>query len=312
MKLCMKILAIAIVAASTYSLIGCAAPAGFSYQNVGITISTISCSDCVGGTSSYAVLYSPVTNPQYPLPIPLMSNQSQGGTYLFTASVTNAPANVTWTLYPSINLVGEGMSGTLTYSGHIAEYAQNGTPYYSGAKWAQAQAMGIPQGSALLVGTVPSDPNNPSAVASVSQLIQIFNDSTVAGPPAVWLSPRTPTTPAGLTNPVITVSHLAPNNTYPFQGGTYGAAPCLAASVCGSSPVYTTDNTSVWMIGPSITTACVTGPSNPTCSTALGTIDQNGLYTAPSSLPLVPPPIVIVIQSHALPTIQAFAYIAVN
>ena len=309
MKLCMKILAIAIVAASTYSLIGCAAPAGFSYQNVGITIvpGNIQCSDCVGGTSSFQVIYSPVTHPQYPLQIPLMSNQSQGGTYLFTATVTNAPANVTWTLYPSGNLIGEGMSGTLTYSGNIAEYAQNGTPFYSGAKWAQAQAMGIPQGSALLVGTVPSDPNNPSAVASVSQLIQIFNDSTVAGPPAVWLSPRTPTTPAGLTNPVVTIAR---NASYQFQGGTYGAAPCLAASVCGSSPVFTTDNTSVWMVGPSITTACVTGPSNPTCSTAEGTLSQTGLYTAPAAIPTTQP--VIVIASHALPTVTAFAYIAVN
>jgi hypothetical protein len=38
MKLCLKIFAIATIAAFTYSLIGCAAPASFTYSNVGIVL----------------------------------------------------------------------------------------------------------------------------------------------------------------------------------------------------------------------------------------------------------------------------------
>ena len=38
MKLCLKILALATIAATTYSMVSCAAPASFSYQNVAITL----------------------------------------------------------------------------------------------------------------------------------------------------------------------------------------------------------------------------------------------------------------------------------
>ena len=39
MKLGLRILAVAVIAATSISLIGCAGPAGFSYQNVSITLS---------------------------------------------------------------------------------------------------------------------------------------------------------------------------------------------------------------------------------------------------------------------------------
>src|ERR1017187_6060294 len=155
MKLCLKILAIAVIAVSTYSLIGCAAPPSFSYQNISISISA-QCSDC--GTA--AGLY----NPAYPLP-PLPGNViyaspggGQGGDILLTATVTNAPSSVTWTIYPTPNLgsinnpptgttfpVGESGSsvGSISAaSGNTADYHVAGSPpIYSGAALQQAQAM---------------------------------------------------------------------------------------------------------------------------------------------------------------------------
>ena len=104
MKLCLKILAIAVIAVSTYSLIGCAAPPSFSYQNVTASI-TGQCSDCEN--SGIVVFY----NPAYPQPpsagsVALMPpGGGQGGNTLFTVTVNNAPANnITWTIFPRPNL----------------------------------------------------------------------------------------------------------------------------------------------------------------------------------------------------------------
>jgi len=341
MKLCLKILAIVVIAASTYSLIGCSAPAGFSYQNVTIALSA-QCSDCPAGISF---------NPNYPVPatngtqqttaIPAgavltMDNQGEGGVIELLATVTNAPASsITWSIYPQPNLgsidanpsgtstpVGESGSSvgsfvtpggsTTTASGPTAYYSQGGIPVYGGAALVQANALGIPQGDVMIVASVPSDPNNPSAVVTYNQLVQIYNGSTAQGPPTTYLTPKTPTTPAGLTNPVVTVPHNG--GTYAFYGGTVGAGACLTTATCGTLPLYSTDNTSIWEVGPtpySLTTAVIGG------NASLGTISTTGVYTAPATIPTTAVTgtageVVVIVASHLVPTVATYAYVGIN
>ncbi len=318
MKLSLKILAIATIAASTYSLTGCAGPPSFSYQNVGITM-TAKCADCVG--AGISVLYSS----QQP-GVVLMASGGEGGTTEFIASVTDAPANVTWAIYPTPNLgtpnppptgsstpVVESSSsvGLLNAaSGSTAYYSTNGVPFYTGAALVQAQNMqytitsptgvqtpmvGIPQGDVLLRATVPSNPDDPTAVATYDQLIQVFN-SNLPSVPSTYLTPREPSQPGGLTEPVVTVAR---GTSYQFYGGTYGAAPtCTTSSTCA------TDNTSIWEVGSSPATAVAGG------SATYGTITDTGLYTAPATIPAGP--IEVIIASHKTTTVYSYAYIAVD
>jgi len=109
MKLCLKILAVAIIAVSTFPLFSCSAPAGFSYQNVTVGLQVTFCADCA------ALTYAPLP---YPQPIALPDQQSQllvpgavvqvpegggsrEGCVELTAVVTNAAPNVVWQLYPT-------------------------------------------------------------------------------------------------------------------------------------------------------------------------------------------------------------------
>jgi hypothetical protein len=337
MKLCLKLLAIVVIAASTYSLTGCSAPPSFSYKNVSISITSF-CSDCAAG----ATLNGGTTyNPAYPLPpnpgsVILMPNTGEGGTTTFVANVTNAPqTNVSWTVYPTGNLsdiktlpsgtstpVGESGNplGTINAaSGNTATYSVPGPPIYSGAALLQAQQLGIPQGDILLVASVPVDPANPSVVATQSQLIQVYGGSNAQGPPSTYLTPQTLTTPSGQTQPVVTVPR---NTSFAFYGGTVGAGPCTSAATCGTGvPINTVDNTSVWEVGPapySLSTAvvCMT-PGLTTCP--YGTITQQGVYTAPSVIPTptnefttISGEVVVVVVSHLVPTIASYAYVAVN
>jgi hypothetical protein len=327
MKLCLKLLAIAVIAVSTYSLTGCSAPPTYSYQNVTISISSF-CSDCAAGaTLNGGTLYNPAY-PQPPNPgsIILVPNQSEGSTTTFVATVTNAPqTNVTWTLYPTPNLgdidtlpsgtatpVGESGNpiGTIqAASGNTIYYTVPGPPVYSGAALVQANQLGIPQGDILLVASVPVDPANPAVVATQSQLIQVYGSSS----PSTYLTPHTGLTPSGQTQPVVTVPR---NTSYAFYGGTVGALPCTNATACGTSPVNSTDNTSVWEVGPapySLGTAIVGGNST------YGTITQQGVYTAPAVIPTttnstttINGEVVVIVSAHALPTIATYAYVAIN
>lgn len=321
MKLCFKILAIAVTAASTYSLTGCAAPASFSYQNVSLSLAA-SCADCAN--SGIIVFYNPAY-PQPPNPgsvVLMPPGGGQGGNTVFTATVVNAPAtNLTWTIYPQPNLgsitnpptgtsvpVGESGSsvGTISAaSGATALYsAPSGPPIYSGAALLQAQALGIPQGDVLLVASVPSNPSDPSAMASISQLIQIFTG------PTPYLTPHTNTQPAALISPVLT---LPRNASYQFTGGVVGAVPCTSTVVCttqGFTALYSTDNVALWEVCPApfALTTCIQG-GNP----VLGTITQTGLYTAPAAIPNPQP--IILVTSHLSPTVtntSNYAYIAIN
>jgi hypothetical protein len=360
MKLCLKILAIVATAATTYSLVSCAAPASFSYSNVSISL-TAQCTDCPAGITF---------NPLYPVApnngasasgvIPpgaqlTMANTGEGGTIEFLAQVYNAPAtNVSWQIYPQPNLngitvlpngtgtpVGESGSSvgtfgtpgssTTTATGPTAYYAVNGVPIYADAALVQANAMGIPQGCILIVATVPSNPDNPSAVATTSVLIQVYGGSTAQGPPSVYLAPKSPTTPAGLVNPVVSVAHnpnllttgaIAAGGQYQFYGGIVGAAPCLTLANCsyGSpavsfGPLYSTDNTAVWEVGPSpfsLSTAFPCTSAGLACP--FGTISSTGLYTAPAAIPPNPSggvsnEVVVVLVSQLVSTVNAYAYV---
>jgi hypothetical protein len=339
MKFSLKILALVIIAASTFSLISCAGPAGFSYQNVSITISGVECSDCPG------IFW----NPAYPVPggsvyggggtgqgggssldvpgsVLLQTNQSEGSTTLFTAQVINAPANITWAIYPTPNIgipnpvptgtgypVGESGNayGSLAVvSGTTVIYTAPGPPVFSGAALVQAEAMGIPQGDVMLVGTVPSNPAVPSQVATVTQLIQIFNGASSTGPPTLYLNPATPTNPSGLTDSVVTVPH---GTSFQFYGGVVGAPPCTTAAACANisatAPMYTTDNTPIWSVG-FVVSGTYPGNAVAGGSTAEGTITQTGLYTAPATVPAAQP--VIVLSAHISTSTTKTAYITVN
>lgn len=292
-----------------------------------------------------------------------MPSTGEGGTVELLASVNNAPAtNVTWQIYPQPNLggiktlpngtgtpVGESGSSVGTFStpgnspttatGPNVYYAQGGVPVYSGAALAQAQAMGIPQGCVMIVASVPDNPDNPSAVATFSLLVQIYGGSTAQGPPGVYLTPQSATTPSNLVNPVVSVAHnpnllttgqIATNGQYQFYGGVVGAAPCLTTSTCLINgvqyPLYTTDNTAVWEISPApfaLTTAFQCSTPGPACP--FGTITQpvlnaagqitspGGLYTAPSAIPtngLSPASeVVVVLVSQLVGTVDAYAYV---
>jgi hypothetical protein len=362
MKLCLKILAIAATAATTYSLVSCAAPASFSYSNVSISL-TANCTDCPGGV---------VFNQAYPTPslngtaapgtIPVgavlaMPNTGEGGTVGIYATVTNAPAtNATWQIYPQPNLAGitvlptgtapPGATGgvtestpaygtfttpagsSTTASGPSVYFNVGGPPVFSGAALAQATAMGIPQGYEMIVVSVPSDPQNPSAVATFNLLVEPYGGSTAQGPPTTYLTPHTPTTPSGLVNPVVTVAHnpnllstpsvIATGGQYQFYGGVVGAAACLTVSNCiiggVQYPLYTVDNTAVWEVGPapfSLSTAFPCTTPGPACP--FGTITSTGLYTAPAAIPsagLTPASeVVVVVVSQLVTTVDSYAYV---
>lgn len=359
MKLCLRIFAVAIIAATSISLIGCAGPAGYSYQNVTVTLTPF-CEDCPNG-----VIY----NPAFPVPSPssggfsigvgaaggsagsggapalpgsvlLQPNAGPGGVFWFQADVTNAPANVTWNLFPTPDLgditvlpsggstpVG-GTAGNNLYnygsyvsaSGNIAYFSQTGIPTYTGGPaLQQALAMGIPQGDVLIQATVPSDPANPSSVAAANLLVQMYNPGTnTVG--QLQMFPRTPTNPTGLTTSVATIPR---GTSFQFTGYFVGDSPCLSTSACNAvyqgAPINTTDNTVIWLVGSANTT--YGGQANATIGGLVngqpgpyGTITQTGLYTAPAVIPISGYQPIIVMESHAVPTLNPapIAYVTIQ
>ncbi len=316
MKFCMKILAIAIVAASTFSMISCGAPGGFSYQNVKISLSP----SCSGTPCSAGLIVSPV-QPN----LILVNNYAE--CILFNATVTNAPPNFTWTLYPTPNLSTPGLStseasssvGTLDASTGVSNYyCENGIPTYSGPALQQAEAMGIQQGQVMMVVSVPVDPSDPSVVASTTEIFQIYSESTPpTGPPAVHLNPVSST---AAYDPVVVLSHLAPNNTFQFTGFAVGAEPCTTVANCtseGFTSLYGTDNAVVWAVAPYLISGTSYAVGTPVVggNATEGTITQTGLYTAPATVPLsttTTGPPVVVLESHLASTIVAYADITIQ
>jgi hypothetical protein len=330
MKLRSKLLAVAAIAASTYSMTSCSAPAGFSYKNVSIAISSF-CSDCASGAFLNG---GTIYNPAYPAPPSAGSvllespGGGQGGTTTFVATVTNAPqTNVTWTVYPQGNLsdittlptgtstpVGESGNpvGTINaQSGNTIFYTgPSGPPVYTGAALLQATQLGIPQGDVLLVASVPINPANPSVVATQNQLIQVYGSTQ----PSVYLIPATKSSnPSGQTQPVVTVPR---NTSYAFVGGTVGALPCAGVSTCGTNPLNSTDNTSIWEVGPAPFALATAVPGG---NSLYGTITPQGVYTAPAAIPTatntfttISGEVVVYVVSHSAPTVNAYAYVLIN
>jgi hypothetical protein len=383
MKLCLKILVIAIVAASTLPLMSCAAPATFSYQNVSVALTVSFCSSCNGLT------YLPAPYPQ-PIVVPMQQYQtllpgtvveapqngaSQGACIELTATVTNAPANITWTLYPQAELTippgllsgsGYPISEPIANTGDPVAQSNNPTaigtinsasgatnyycipptpPVYVGPSLAAAALApepngwilpwtGVPQGDVELVASVPTDPNNPNACANIYSsscafAAAVFQVVTLpGGVPTVELFPRTP---SGATNTILTISHLAPNNTFQFDGFAVGASACASSNPTATPPsplcsngqlVNYTDNSLVWQIAPVSPSGTVAycspaafSPQISNCpavnSSVYGTITSSGLYTAPSAIPPLEP-VVITAVAHAASAQQASAYITVN
>jgi hypothetical protein len=326
MKLCLKILAIATIAVVTYPITSCSGPTGFSYQNVTISLTQvpIQCSDCPGGINF---------NVADPVALYMTVGGSEGGTVLITATVTNAPPNITWTIFPQPNLgsidsppngtstpvteSGSSVGSVTAASGNTVYYSAPGSvPIYTGAALQQAQSfqwtyngvqrVGIPQGDVLLQASVPSDPANPSAVAVSYQLFQVYSGV------GLYMVPAMSATPSGLVNPIVSVAH---GTSFAFYGGAAGAVPCTTPSTClinGTQfPLYTADNSVVWSVGPAPFAA---GTQVVGGNATLGTITQNGVYTAPATIPSPLP--VVELSSHALPSITsasgshlAYAYV---
>jgi len=336
MKLCLKISVVAIVAALTFSMIGCSNPNGFSYQNVSISLTEFCNYSCS------AIAYDPNNPGVWEIA------QTE---YFFTATAYNAPQNFTWALYPTENLsepapyptgsgipVGEASAGPQdgyldanpNESGNTVIYYPVNAPVYSGAALVQAQnfqytitytqqtlsvqgvpsittistpATGIPQGDVLLAVSVPSNPGNPAQTYTYYQLMELMGGRNV------YLSPSNPTTPAGLTNSVVTVPH---GTSFQFYGGEVGNGNCTTAASCAlNAPGYQTinsiDNTVVWEVGSTQSTAVVGGNST------YGTISTTGLYTAPSEIPVgSAPQACVVIAADTLLTTSKYAFITIN
>ena len=338
MKLCLKIFVVALVAALTYSMIGCAAPAGFSYQNVSISL------------TEYCTYTCSVLNFDPNQPGVWEITQIN---YFFTASVQNAPPNFTWALYPTENLsqpnpyptgsstpVGEQSAGPTdgwlyvgpNGSGPTVIYNNASPPVYTGAALQQAEnfkytitstketlsslgvpslttttvpATGIPQGDVLMAVSVPTSPSDPTQTFTYYQLLEI------TGGLKLYLVPSTPTNPTGLTTSVVTIPHstAATANTFQFYGGAVGNSACGTTAACaaqspGFQTLYSIDNTVVWEVGASPSTAVVGGNST------YGTISTSGLYTAPTSIPSGT--VCIVMAATHLLTTTLTAYITIN
>jgi len=334
MKLCLKILAIVIVAASVVSLIGCAAPSHFSYSNVTLSLSYTPCYD-----NCPALTYNPAN-----LDALVTSGPGASGCDNVFATVTNAPANITYTLYPTPSLVIPKPSGTTEYgqpvgpvgninygNGTTNFYCAPGTlPIYTGAALEQAQAMGIPQGDVMLVAGVPNNPNTPSSscvlptspgCTTFVQLFQIYNQGSPTGPPTVELFPSTP---SGYITSAVTLNTRPPSascpacqNQFQFNGFAVGAPPCLSSTAClinGTAyPLFTTDNKVLWLAGPGGTTGTAGTAINGGNAT-YGTITSTGLYTAPAAVPpgsTSYPQVLVVAQAEIVPTQTVTAYVTI-
>jgi hypothetical protein len=330
MKLCLKILAIVIVAATVYSLIGCAAPAHFSYSNVTLSLSYTPCYD-----NCPPLTYNPANTDAL-----VTSGPGASGCDNVFATVTNAPANITYTLYPTPSLIIPKPSGLTQQASPVGNinfgdgtttfYCAPGTlPVYTGAALEQAQAMGIPQGDVELVAGVPNNPNTPSSscvlptspgCTTFVQLFQIYNQGSPTGPPTVELFPSTP---SGYVTSAVTLNTRPPSascpacqNQFQFNGFAIGAPPCLTSTAClinGTAyPLYSTDNKVLWLVGQGGTSGTA-GTAVLGGNTTYGTITSTGLYTAPAAVPTGSPypQVLVVAEAEIVPTQTVTAYVTI-
>jgi hypothetical protein len=313
MKLCYKILAIAIIT-STSALMSCSGPSNFTYQNVVLSVqfalvgygenypvnpigdggitgtvlpqcsSSTTATGCNDGGTVYCNSNAQCTTTSEIL---LPPGGSGGSCLELYASVTNAALNPTWTIYPSpppsstsSNVGGfNSPSGGTTTTGPTAFYCEPGNPpIYSGAQLTQTQTLGpggtpLPQGTTAVVVTNPIDPANPANVATT--ILYFAYQSTGPSTVAIGMSPTlSAVVPLGGT--LQFTGYVAGQNGY---GNPCSQVPAPATSIAGTALT--------WEAGPSQGTQYVGG--NGTGAGQYGTIVATGpntaVYTAPTAYP---------------------------
>ena len=240
--------------------------------------------------------------------------------------------NVTWTIYPHaesrrhptlptgtttagrrIRHLGRHHHTWPAATPHTTTPSRRCRPSIAARLWRRPQAMGIPQGDILFVASVPIDPEQSLRGRYRQPVDPDLRRQHAQGPPSVYLTPSTPTTPAGLTNPVVTVAH---------NGGTLSSStaessaprpaspprPALrsAPAVSRSTPPTTPP---IWEVGPapfSLSTACPRRRHH---------LRHHHANRASTPLrrrfpPAASPSVILV--SHLVPTVNNYAYIGVN
>ena len=346
MKLCLKILAIAVVAATTYSMIGCGAPPAYSYSNVSVNI-TSKCTDCAAGAGGISIIYAPAQQGSVG-GVMLMPIAGEGGTIVMTANVTNAPpvSNVTWTIYPTYDMtdptpatgttlpVGESapagpIGNLIVESGDTAVYtAGTGVPIYNGAELAQAKTIPynityqVPSTALSGVLGYTTVVEQETGIPQGDALIEASVPDNPDNPSSLAIgyqliqyynnngTPSLYLTPQTPTNPgglTTPVLTVPAGTTYQFYGGAVGTAPCFStSSTCSNGQPVYSVDNGVVWEVGPNPSAAVTGGS-----ATYGTISTTGLYTAPKT----PPPgnsAVIVLAAHAALAIQDYAYITIK
>jgi len=270
MKLCYKILAIAIVA-STGSFISCAGPAAFSYQNVTLVLSynPICTGVCINGNVFTPVPAGVNTGPVGAIEMPVAGGS--GSCLTITATVTNAPPTPTWTVYPTPAPGATSNSGYMDgATGATNAYCMftGGTiPIYSGVELAQATALGLQQGETEVVVTVPADPNNPADVVSASMQFTYELNTTGQKPGSIGIGIQ----PGSVTIPLSTATTPS---TYQFTGYIVGINGYEGAGATVNTPA----KLMTWEVN-TVVGGAGTGAGQ------FGTISSTGLYTAPLAYP---------------------------
>jgi hypothetical protein len=308
MKLCSKLLAIAIIA-SAFGMISCAGPASASFQNVTINLTYYPICNGCGTTGTGGFFYG--INPPGSGGIvgaqicsPASSTCLTGGTEQCNAvsnlcstgaavemppgggsgscielfvTVKNAPLNPTWTIYPApISTSATSNVGTLSsQTGATNFYCEaSSIPIYSGAQLAQAKAAGIVDASGTVVqGTTEVVVSNPADPANPSNVVStaMFFTYQLLGPPTginVGIF-------AG-SSVEVPLSTATTPSTYQFTGWVAGVNGLIGPSMI---PAYSkTWNLAACTGGPALVSA--NGTSN------YGSINATtGVYTAPTAYP---------------------------
>jgi len=226
------------------------------------------------------------------------------------ANVTNAPiANVTWTIVPyqsgGASVGGfNSNGGPITTTGPNAFYCEpSNPPIYSGAQLAAAIADGIvdangniAQGNTEVIASIPSDPNNPSSVAT-AHIFFAYQSGAGAGL-AVGASPNPN---QAITSYNVTSNIVVPRGTSQVFTG-YVVGIWGYGNPCGITPAPTTSLPGtglIWGIGSSEANAEVyVAGTNPSLGTIVQTGPNTALYTAPATPPS-PNTVVVVARSLA-------------
>ncbi|MDP9039901.1 MAG: hypothetical protein M3O02_11615 [Acidobacteriota bacterium] len=311
-----RILALAALA-STSALISCAGPAGYSYKNVQIALTfNPICNGvaCIGGG-----LFNEVGQPTNagdligPTGAIRLSNTGSGGCVEIYATITNAPPNFTWTLYPTPPATVPSQPSGSTYAptlpatafgtlssttggqNYYCEATSMANLAYSGATLAQAQALGIQAGETEVIVSAPADPNNPSVTVSATQTFTV----EVAKPPSdtngtmlVGIVQSTP--PSSATSTAAASLSIPLRSQYQFNGyviglnGYYTPAGTTTPLPAQSQIWYVTAPGGIPIAGGNST---------------IGTISSTGLYTAPAAYPPSGKTVTITMASAVFPSV---------